>query len=95
MTQAPQKGFQLTPEDKTLILKKNSTEIRFDKKMTDEAGEGFKLTTKFYKSANEAPLFDPKKRKPEGKGYIQTEGTAAKKKEIHQPKNRNAENSCK
>ena len=79
-TQAPRKCFQLTSEDETLILKKKSTKIRFNKKMANKVGVGFLLTTKFYKSANNTNVLDPVKRKPEGKGSIQPEGTAIKKK---------------
>ena len=40
--------FQAAPEGETLILKKNSTKIHFDKKMANSGGELFLLTTKFY-----------------------------------------------
>ena len=53
------KGFQVTSEGKKLLLKKFLTEIRFDEKMTYKAGQGFLLTTKFYKSANDAAILDP------------------------------------
>ena len=74
-----QKVFQLTPEGETLILKKKSTNIRFDKKIANKASEGFILTTKFYKSANYAALLAPDKRNPEGKTDIQPEGIAVNK----------------
>ena len=48
--------------------------------MANKVGVGFLLTTKFYKSANNTNVLDPVKRKPEGKGSIQPEGTAIKKK---------------
>ena len=66
-------------EDETLIIKKNSTEIRFDKKIVHKSGEVFLSTTKFYRSTNEADILDLKKCKPEGETYIQLEGTAFKK----------------
>ena len=75
------KGFQVTSEGETLILKKNTADIHFDKKMENKAGKKFLLTTKFYKSANDAALLAPQKRKPEGKAAIQPEGTATKKQE--------------
>ena len=56
VTRALKKGLQVTSEVKTLILKKNPTMIRFDDKMTKRSGEGFILTTKFYKSTNGATL---------------------------------------
>ena len=49
LTQALQKGFQVTSEGNTLILKKNSTNICFGEKMANNSGKGFILTTKFYK----------------------------------------------
>ena len=73
--QALQKGFQVTSEVETLILKKISTEICFDKKMAKIGGEGFILTANFYKSANEAACLEPKKRKPKVKASIYPEGT--------------------
>ena len=79
VTRALQKGFQLTSDGKTLILKKNSTKIRFDEKMANTAGEGFLFTTKFYKSANDAADLAPEKRNPEGNSAIQPEGMAVNK----------------
>ena len=71
----------MTSEGEALILKKNSTKIRFDEKMENKSSKGFLLTTKFYKSANNAAILDPKKRKPEGKASVHTEGKAVKKQE--------------
>ena len=79
ITQSLQKGFQVVSEGEALILKKNSTEIRFDKKIVNNGGEGFILTTKFYNSPNDAALLVPKKQNPEGKADVQLEGTAVKK----------------
>ena len=59
VTQELQKCFQLTSEGKTLILKKNSTEIRFGEKMANKSGKGFLLTTKFYKCAKGRRSFIP------------------------------------
>ena len=67
---ALQKGFQLTSEGETLILKKISTVIVFDKKVANKSGKGFLLTTKFYKIAYDADLLAPKKQKPVGEAYI-------------------------
>ena len=39
MTEPLQQGFQVTPEGEDLILKKNSTDSRFDKKMGNNGGE--------------------------------------------------------
>ena len=75
MIWATQKGFQLT----SLILKKISAEIRFDKKMVNKSGKGFLLTTKFYKSTNNSDILAPEKWNPEGKVSIQMEGAAVKK----------------
>ena len=47
VTQELQKGFQVTSEGEIQILRKNSTEVCFDKKMANKVGEGFLLTTKF------------------------------------------------
>ena len=54
-----QKRFQVKSESETLILKKFFTEIRFDKKMANKYGKGFILTTRFYKSANNATVLYP------------------------------------
>ena len=67
-------------EGKTLILKKNSTQNRFDKKMVNKSSEGFLLTTRFYRSVNDASRMDPNKQKPKGKADIQLEGTVVKNK---------------
>ena len=69
----------MTLEDKALKLKKNSTEIRFDKRMANKSGEGFLLTTKFYKIENYGALLDPKNRKMEDKAVVHPEGTAFEK----------------
>ena len=79
MTLSLQKGFQMTSEGETQILKKNSTKIRFYEKMANKAREIFLLTTNFYKSANNAPILVPENRNPEGEVAIQPEGTAVKK----------------
>ena len=74
VTQELQKGFQVTPECKSLINREKSTEIRFDMKMANNGAKVFLLTTKFYKSANEADILARESRKPEGKAYVKTEG---------------------
>ena len=51
-------------EGETLIHKKNSTEINFDKKMASNGGEVFLLTNKFYKNTNNAALLFPNKYNP-------------------------------
>ena len=57
VTRALQKGFEVTSEGDTLTLKKNSPNIRFDKKVANNGGEGFLITSKFYKIENDATLF--------------------------------------
>ena len=47
--------------------------------MANISGEGFLLTTKFYKSAHNADILSPDKRNPEGKSDVQPEGTGVKK----------------
>ena len=79
VTRTLQKYFQLTPEGKTPNIKKNPTEIRFDKKMVNKSGEVFLLTTKFYESTNNAAILVPKKWKPEGKSAAQLEDMSVKK----------------
>ena len=69
----------MASEGETPIIKKKSTEISFDKKMANKAGEGFILTTNFYKSTNDAALLDLKKRNMEGMAAIHMEGMAANK----------------
>ena len=51
-------------EGETLILREKSTKIRLDEKMTNKAGKGFLLTTKFYKSENDAAFLAPDDQKP-------------------------------
>ena len=85
--QALQKGFQLTSEVETLILKKKSTKIHFDEKMANSGGEGILLTTNLYVSVCTHDLLDPKKRNPEGKAAVQPEGTAENNEEKRQPDN--------
>ena len=70
MDRALQKGFQVTSQGDTLILKKNSTDIHFDKKMAKRSGKGFLPTTNFYKSANNAAIYPPNKKNLEGKASI-------------------------
>ena len=64
---APQKGFQVIPEGKVLIINRNPTKICLDAKMTNKSREGYILTTKLYKSKNGAALLAPWKRNPEVK----------------------------
>ena len=88
-----QKCFEVTSKGETLILKKKSTKICFDKKIANNGGKGFLLTTKFYKSANYAAILSPEKRKPEGKLAVHPEGTDVKKQENEKTKtNHDAEN---
>ena len=70
----------MTKEGESLILKKSSTEIRFDNKIANKYGKGLILTTKFYKSANDAALLTPEKQNPGGKAATQQEGTKINKK---------------
>ena len=64
MTQALQKGFQVTSESETLTLKEISTKILFNKKMANHRDKGFYFTTTFYKSAHDTAFLVPEKRKP-------------------------------
>ena len=50
---------QVISEVEILILKKNYSEIRFDGKVENKAGEGFLLSTKLYNSTNGASILDP------------------------------------
>ena len=81
VTRALKKVFQVTLEYETLILKKKTTDICFDEKMANNCGEGFILTTKFYKSANDAAILTPNKQKLEGKAAVHLEGNTAKNQE--------------
>ena len=78
VAQALGKSFQGTSEGETLTLKKNSTEIHFDKNMLHPVGEEFLLIAKFYNSANYADLWALEKRNLEGKSYIQPERVTPK-----------------
>ena len=69
----------MTSEGEALILQRNSTEIRSDEKITNSGSKGLLLTTKLYQSANGAALLDPKKREPERRSAIHTEGMVVKK----------------
>ena len=65
VTQSLQECFQVTPEGDILTLKKSSTEILFDGKITNIGGKLFILTTNFYKRVNEADFLVHEKRNPE------------------------------
>ena len=52
MARAIQKVFQVISEGEALIVNKKFTDIQFDEKMANKSGEGFLLTTNFYKSPN-------------------------------------------
>ena len=69
----------MTTEYEALILKKNSTKIRFDKKMANKYSEEYILTTKFYNISNYATILEPKKRDLKGMASIQLEGLSIKK----------------
>ena len=69
------------PEGGALILNKTSTEICFAKKMANNGCGGFHLTTKFYKSPNDAAIFVPKKQKTGEKSDVDPEGMSTNKKE--------------
>ena len=49
--------------------------------MAKKFSEGFLLTTKFYKNANEAALLIHWKQNPEGRVTVQPKGTSVKKQE--------------
>ena len=49
--------------------------------MANNGGKGFLLVAKFYKSANNVALLDPKKRNMERKASVHPEGTAINKQE--------------
>ena len=81
MTQALQKGFQVTSEREALIIKKTPNVISFNDNMVNKGGEGFILTKKVYKSSKNANSLEPKKGNPEGKSDVWPEGTAVKQQE--------------
>ena len=62
--------FHVTSEVYILIHKKNSTDIRFHKKIANQDGKGYLFTTNFYKGANDAALLVPKKSNMEGKAAV-------------------------
>ena len=59
---AQQKGFQVMSEVQALIMTKHSTRIHFDREMANKSSEGFLITTKFYKGANDNNIFSPRSR---------------------------------
>ena len=61
-------------EGDSLILRKNTTKIHFNDKMTNNGGKEFLLATKFYKSSNDDSILAPDNWKPEGKADAQLEG---------------------
>ena len=77
---APQKGFQVTSEEKALILEKISTGTCFYEKMVNHSGKGCILNTKLYTSANDDALLAPEKRNLEGKAAVQPKVTAVNNK---------------
>ena len=60
MTRVLKKGFQVKPEGEAPILKKFSTKIQFDEKMSKNGVKGFLLTAKFCNIPNNADIFAPK-----------------------------------
>ena len=66
--------FHVTSEVDTLILKKNSTDIRFHKKIANQDGKGYLFTTNFYKGANDDALLVPNNRYMEGDAAVHIEG---------------------
>ena len=81
MTRSLQNVFQVTSESDILILKKNSTKIRFDNKMANNSVKGFLLTTKFYKSANSTDFLVPERQNTEGKEAVHFQEASVKKQE--------------
>ena len=69
----------MTSKGNSLILKTDSTKIRFDQKMANKSGKGFLLNTKFHKNANDTSIFASENRIPEENSIIQTEGVFVKK----------------
>ena len=77
-----QNVFQVTSEGATLILKKFSTKIRFDKKMANNSGKGFLLNISFYKSANDIDFFSPRKGSRKGRQAYIRRGKTSRNKRI-------------
>ena len=75
------KSLQVNPGGETFMLKENSTDIRFDQKIANNGGEGYLLTTNFYKSTNDAFILAPPEVETRRKVSQQLEGTSAKKQE--------------
>ena len=76
-------------EVETLILNKNSDNIRFDKEMAKKSRKIFLLTTNFYNKTNDTAILVPKKWKAKGKVGVHLEGT----RENDNQTNQDAENS--
>ena len=55
------KSFQVTSEEKSLILKINTTKIHFDKRMANTRGNVFLFTLKIYKKPNNNSILGSKK----------------------------------
>ena len=87
VTRTLQTGFHVMPEGKNLTLQKNSTKIRLDEKMTHKSGEGFILTTKFYKSGNDAAILAPGSGTRKGRHLYRWKGRTPRNK-IIQPSNK-------
>ena len=62
-------------------MKKNPAKICFDKKMVNNSGKLFILTTNLYKNANTTALLASKKWNTEGKADINLEETVANNQE--------------
>ena len=80
MTRALQKVFHVSSEGEALMIKKNLTKISLDKRMAKNGGKWFILTTKFYKSTNDAALLAPDNQNKKGKTAVEPEGTTANQK---------------
>ena len=74
MLQELQKGFWVTSEGDTLILKRNLTKIRFDEKIANNGSKGLILATKFYMNPNDADILVPNNQNTEIKVDVDLEG---------------------
>ena len=76
------KSLQVNPGGETFMLKENSTDIRFDQKIANNGGEGYLLTTNFYKSTNDAFILAPPEVEPEEKSANSWKGRLPRNKRI-------------
>ena len=81
MKRALQKGFEVASEGETLIIKRDSTKISFDKKMAKNPAKDLYLQPSPTRTQTTPLFLAPDKRRPEENSAVQIEWADIKKQE--------------